>query len=167
MTNEGGARYLVVNGRRWRREDPSIPATLASELRSELMSARRAVLAAQRARDAGALRSARRRVQNAKVALGERGTPWWTDWNARSETARTERATATIRALLRHRAEGKTICPSDVARANAGESWRAAMPAIRDVVEKLAAKGEIEVLQRGKKVDPKRARGPIRIRTPG
>lgn len=158
----GAERYLVVKGRRWRREDPTIPATLAAELRSELMSARRAVFAAQRARDVKALRAARTRVQDAKVALGERGTPWWTEWDSRAPRVRAERAAATIRALLRHRA-GKTICPSDVARAIAGLRWRVAMPEVRAIVHALAARSEIEVQQGGKKADPARARGPIRL----
>lgn len=41
------------------------------------MAARRAVATARRAQDAEAERSARARVHTAKVALGERGTPWW------------------------------------------------------------------------------------------
>ena len=43
----------------------------------ELMDARRAVAAARRAADPAAERAARDRVHAAKVALGERGTPWW------------------------------------------------------------------------------------------
>ena len=58
-------RYIVVDGRRWRATDPSIPEALAAELRSELMAARRAVGAREP--------DARARVQDAKVALGERG----------------------------------------------------------------------------------------------
>ena len=38
-------RYVVINGRRWRATDPSISAADAQVLRSELMSARRAVKA--------------------------------------------------------------------------------------------------------------------------
>lgn len=41
------------------------------------MAARRAVQAAKRQGDAGATAAARRRVHAAKVALGERGPPWW------------------------------------------------------------------------------------------
>jgi uncharacterized protein len=70
-------RYVVVDGRRWRATDPSIPEPAAAVLRSELMSARRAVAAALRAGDDDALSAARGRVQRTKVALGERGTPWW------------------------------------------------------------------------------------------
>ncbi|MET8168134.1 hypothetical protein ABZT34_28420 [Streptomyces sp. NPDC005329] len=70
-------RFIVVGGRRWRATDPLIPEEDASRLRSHLMAARRAVGAALRARDPEAERAARARVRLAKVALGERGTPWW------------------------------------------------------------------------------------------
>ena len=43
------------------------------------MAARRAVGRALRAGDDDTLRAARAAVHAAKVALGERGAPWWTD----------------------------------------------------------------------------------------
>jgi hypothetical protein len=68
-------RYIVVDGRRWRATDPEIPADVRDRLQKHLMAARRAVGAA---RDDDAARArARARVQTAKVALGERGEPWW------------------------------------------------------------------------------------------
>jgi hypothetical protein len=70
-------RYVVLDGRRWRATDPELPEQVAAQLRSQLMSARRAVGAALRAEDRVAERAARDRVQRAKTALGERGTPWW------------------------------------------------------------------------------------------
>lgn len=70
-------RYVVIDGRRWRATDPDIPEDVASALRKRLMAARRDVGAALRAGDPDAERAARARVQAAKVALGERGTPWW------------------------------------------------------------------------------------------
>jgi hypothetical protein len=70
-------RYIVVNGRRWRATDPEIPEKVAAGLRRHLMAARRAVAAARRTGDAAAEAVARSRVHTAKVALGERGTPWW------------------------------------------------------------------------------------------
>jgi hypothetical protein len=72
-------RYIVVDGRRWRASDPGLPEERRRELVGELMSARRAVGAAKRAGDAAAERAARDRVHAAKVALGERGTPWWVE----------------------------------------------------------------------------------------
>lgn len=70
-------RYVVIDGRRWRATDPELPEQVGAQLRTELMSARRAVGAALKAKDAEAERAARARVQRAKTALGERGTPWW------------------------------------------------------------------------------------------
>ncbi|MGW6441599.1 hypothetical protein [Lentzea sp. NPDC055074] len=69
--------FVIINGRRWRATDPEIPPEQAARLRSRLMAARRDVGAALRAEDGEAEREARARVQLAKVALGERGTPWW------------------------------------------------------------------------------------------
>ncbi|MFD3684304.1 hypothetical protein ACFWTE_05740 [Nocardiopsis sp. NPDC058631] len=70
-------RYVVIRGRRWRASDPSLPDREREDLVSHLMSARRDVAAALRARDPGAERLARARVTLAKEGLGERGTPWW------------------------------------------------------------------------------------------
>jgi len=70
-------RHVVIGGRRWRATDPDVPEDVAAVLRSELMSARRAVGAALRSGDAGAEAAARARVHRTKTALGERGTPWW------------------------------------------------------------------------------------------
>ncbi|KLI98705.1 hypothetical protein [Luteimonas sp. FCS-9] len=72
-------RYLVVRGRLWRTADPGLDPDAHQRLVSELMAARRAVQHAQRADDAAALADARRRVDLAKHALGERGPVWWTD----------------------------------------------------------------------------------------
>lgn len=70
--------YVVIHGRKWRATDPAVPEDAAARLRSHLMAARRAVGVALRQKDAAAERAARDRVDAAKVALGERGTPpWW------------------------------------------------------------------------------------------
>ncbi|MDI9896418.1 MULTISPECIES: hypothetical protein [Nocardiaceae] len=63
--------YVVIKGRRWRATDPDIPEERNAELRSILMAWRRDVK-----RTSGAPES-RAGVQATKVALGERGTPWW------------------------------------------------------------------------------------------
>jgi hypothetical protein len=70
-------RYIIVDGRRWRASDPGLSEERRTELVGELMDARRAVGAAKRAEDPKAEKAARARVHAAKVALGERGTPWW------------------------------------------------------------------------------------------
>ncbi|GAA2586664.1 hypothetical protein GCM10010435_76070 [Winogradskya consettensis] len=73
MTADG--HFVVINGRRWRATDPTIPEDINATLRRALMAARRDVGAATRSGQDPA--PARARVQAAKVALGERGTPWW------------------------------------------------------------------------------------------
>jgi hypothetical protein len=149
-------RYLVVDGRRWRAIDPAIPAPLRTELVAELMHARRAI----RGADDAATRLARARVQDAKVALGERGEPWW---EAPSGPGRRDRLAATMRALLQHRDAEKTICPSDAARVVGGPDWRSAMEAARSVAAELVETGVLEARQRGVRVDIATARGPIRL----
>ena len=70
-----------------------------------------------------------------------------------------------IRSLLAARAG--TICPSEAARAVAGEdeaAWRPLMPAAREAAGRLADAGEVEVTQRGEVVDVRTARGPVRVR---
>lgn len=72
-------RYFVVDGRLWRCTNPALPEDERQWLVGELMRARRAVGAAKREGDEGALRAARAAVHEAKVALGERGPVWWDD----------------------------------------------------------------------------------------
>lgn len=73
-TSDG--RYVVIDGRRWRASDPSLPEERRGELVRELMSARSSVGWAKRQKDKEAERRARDRVHAAKVALGERGPRW-------------------------------------------------------------------------------------------
>jgi hypothetical protein len=72
-------RYVVIDGRKWRASDPRLSEERRAELVLALMDARRAVKAAKRSGDEEGLREARARVHEAKVALGERGEPWWPD----------------------------------------------------------------------------------------
>lgn len=149
--------HVVLGGRRWRASDPSIPESLRSQLVHELMAARRAVKVA--GGDPAAVVGARARVQDAKVALGERGGRWWEP--EREGGLDDARVAATTRALLRHRAPEATVCPSELARAVASPGWRPVMDAVRAVAAALVTCGEIEVRQRGAVVDVG-ARGPIR-----
>ena len=69
--------YVVIDGRRWRATDPTLDEDRRKALVKELMSARSSVGHAKRRGDAAAEKAARARVHAAKVALGERGEPWW------------------------------------------------------------------------------------------
>ena len=72
-------RYFVVRGRLWRCSNPTLPAADRERLVADLMAARRAIAAARRLGEVGALASARKLVDAAKRGLGERGPVWWTD----------------------------------------------------------------------------------------
>ena len=75
-----------------------------------------------------------------------------------------DRMAETLLTLLRSRAEGATVCPSEVARAIAPADWRPLMPRVRAVAAMLAAAGEVELRQRGQVIDPcSEVRGPLRI----
>jgi hypothetical protein len=79
-----------------------------------------------------------------------------------------------IRDLLGARPATSTICPSEAARRVAGgcggaagrdpEAWRALMEPARMAARRLVARGEVQVVQGGRVVDPSTAKGPIRIR---
>lgn len=77
MTPDG--RYFVVHGRLWRCADPTLAAETRERRVQDLMSARRSVRSALAAADDDALAAARRAVDTAKIALGERGPVWWDD----------------------------------------------------------------------------------------
>lgn len=143
-------RHIVVGGRRWRATDPSIPEKLRSELVRALMTGRRLVKTEGDA--------ARVMVHDAKVALGERGDPWWEP----TREGTRGRLAATIRTLLRSRGQG-SICPSDAARVAGGDHWRDLMPVAREVAFELRDEGVVAVTQRGERVTGREVTGPIRL----
>ncbi len=143
--------HIVVNGQKWRASDTGIPDNLRAELVSELMRARREV-----GRRGDEVRPC---VQDAKIALGERGEPWWEE---PSDEGQRTRLAATIRTLLRHR-DGTTICPSDAARVVGGPRWRDVVPVAREVAHELVEQQVVVVQQKGEEVDVREARGPVRI----
>lgn len=73
LTPDG--RYIAVRGRLWRAARPDLAEAERERLVAELMDARRRV----RNPDPAARAEARRDVDRAKRALGERGPVWWTD----------------------------------------------------------------------------------------
>lgn len=88
-------RWLVVNGRRWRRTDPELDPRTVAALKSHLGRGRSGVRTARRAGDESAVAAARRRVDLAKHGLGERGPAWWEE----PRDARIERAREALSAL--------------------------------------------------------------------
>ncbi|MEQ4522210.1 hypothetical protein [Nocardioides kribbensis] len=72
LTDDG--HHVVIDGRRWRATDPMVPEERRAELQRVLMAWRRDV---RRTRGTAEEKRSRAGVQAAKVALGERGEPWW------------------------------------------------------------------------------------------
>ena len=99
---------------------------------------------------------------------------WERDWDGVrycSDRCRRHRVTPTDRALeqeildlLAQRGAGKTICPSEAARAVGKDDWRALMEPARAAARRLVASDDVEITQGGHVVDPSTAKGPIRIR---
>lgn len=78
--------------------------------------------------------------------------------------------TATMLDLVAQRGAGKTICPSEVARALGGphpDGWGPLMQPIRRVAVSLAHAGRVAILRKGKPVDPDDFRGIYRLTLPG
>ncbi len=73
-----------------------------------------------------------------------------------------------ILTLLQARGAGKTICPSEAARAVATSEdesvWRPLMEPARAAARRLVAEGRIVITQGGQVVDGSRAKGAIRLR---
>ncbi len=70
-----------------------------------------------------------------------------------------------ILALLDRRRRDASICPSEAVRTIAGEdAWLVLMEPARRAARRLVYKGQVEIVQGGRVVDPSDFRGPIRIR---
>ena len=70
-------RYFVANGKLWRCSNPRLTPAGRKALTKKLMAARRKVKEVQN--NERLLKAARREVNAAKEALGERGPVWWDD----------------------------------------------------------------------------------------
>ncbi|MGI4829215.1 MAG: DUF3253 domain-containing protein [Janthinobacterium lividum] len=75
---------------------------------------------------------------------------------------------AEILRLLHARGAGKTICPSEAARAVAGSDernvWEPLMEPARAAARRLVAADQVVITQGGHVVDASTAKGPIRLR---
>ena len=58
----------------------------------------------------------------------------------------------------------KSICPSEVARSLAPEDWRPLMGPVRQAAAALAREGRLDILRKGRAIDPGSLRGVIRLR---
>ncbi len=75
----------------------------------------------------------------------------------------------TLLGLVDGRGAGKTVCPSEVARALGGphpDGWGPLMQPVRRVAVRLAKAGRIAILRKGRAVDPDDFRGIYRLGLP-
>lgn len=71
---------------------------------------------------------------------------------------------AVLLELVRRRGSGKTVCPSEAARALSPAGWRDLMEDVRQEAYRMADDGLVDITQQGHVVDGRTARGPIRVR---
>ncbi len=75
----------------------------------------------------------------------------------------------TLLGLVTARGRGKTLCPSEVARAIGGahpDGWGPLMQPIRRVAVRLMREGRVVILRKGRPVDPDDFRGVYRLALP-
>ncbi|MEO0370280.1 MAG: DUF3253 domain-containing protein [Pseudomonadota bacterium] len=70
--------------------------------------------------------------------------------------------------LCLERGVGKTICPSEAARALCPQEtdWRALMPGLRDVAKRMAQDGKIAIYRKGEPIVDHHTGGAIRLGLP-
>lgn len=68
--------------------------------------------------------------------------------------------------LVNERDVGKTICPSEVARAVRPDDWRPLMKKVRQAAIRLADDGHISIYRKGKPIPTDQVRGVIRLGQP-
>lgn len=68
-------------------------------------------------------------------------------------------------AFLAERQEGKTVCPSEIARAmTQGHNWRDAMPQVHEAIDALLVEGSVQLSWKGEIMTERS--GPYRIGRP-
>lgn len=76
---------------------------------------------------------------------------------------------AAILAAVAARGPGRSVCPSEVARALAGPDervWRLLMHPVREAAKALQGAGRISILRKGKPVTGEGVRGVVRLSLP-
>lgn len=83
----------------------------------------------------------------------------------------TDPAEQAILDTLRALGAGKSISPTDAARSLAGfpadDSWRRSLSPVKLAAQRLARAGQIEILHKGKLIDPNILHGVLRLRLVG
>jgi len=62
---------------------------------------------------------------------------------------------------------GKSVSPNDVAKSLDPENWRRCLKPVKRRAQHLAREGQVQILRKGKPVDPDLMKGVVRLRLPG
>jgi len=68
-----------------------------------------------------------------------------------------------ILSLVEARGAGKSISPAEVAQALDAENWRGRLSSVKQSATRLAQAGKVDILRKGKPVDPTEFKGVYRI----
>ncbi len=71
-----------------------------------------------------------------------------------------------ILAIAVARGAGKTLCPTDAAKAVSAADWRRLLPGVRAEAVRLALEGRVVIYRKGRSVDPETFKGVYRIGLP-
>lgn len=80
-----------------------------------------------------------------------------------TETPKPASLEEAILTLIAQRGPGKSICPSEAARAFDPEGWRGRLRHVRETAVGLARQGRVVITRKGKPVDPNKFKGVYRI----
>ena len=72
----------------------------------------------------------------------------------------------TLLGLLSQVRKDESISPNDVAKALGIENWQRELPKVRAVVISLARQGRLDILRKGKQVEPEGLKGIYRLKLP-
>lgn len=111
------------------------------------------------------------RVCGGRISRSRRRSPRFDDLHCSDEcrtrglTVRDLDVEQAILELLEQQSIQSSICPSEAARLLfADGDWRREMERVQMAARRLQRAGQIQITQKGRTVDPSRAKGPIRLR---
>ena len=102
------------------------------------------------------------------AALYNADEPW--DWFSGAERIRMatrpshDELRAAIAGRCREAGKDTSVAPAEIAKALAGEDWRSLLKPLKRAAVALAQDGEIEILRKGRAVDPGNLKGVYRLR---
>jgi hypothetical protein len=89
-----------------------------------------------------------------------------TDERRRRPTPTDEAVDAAIIAQCSAAGPGKSVSPNDVAKVIDAEDWRRHLKQVKRRAQALTAEGRLQILRKGKPIEPDLMKGIVRLRLP-